>query len=310
MLENWRSITTVAVIASAFRNSLGAIVETKELVHRYILVFLAGVVIGAIGAMKLMPVPQVKVSVEETSASRDRRQSFNVRGETEADATNAPFVFSDHYSLMEQLHALKATVRITTASTTGSGTLVGWHPGLHAAVIVTAHHVVQDESIISVEQYPFSSHVTAHRAGACKECDLALLTITAYEPPACLPIWAGDNCNFPSLPVMSVGCSRGHTPTIEMMKIMAGVYAFPHCNWAYLITDNQGAKGRSGGPLVYRGYLIGVCYGVHNAREPIGGMYTYHQPIHHLVKEAGMQWLLHPTAVPRVAYRYVGGQMS
>lgn len=269
----------------------------------YVITFLIGVVLGAIGHSKLTPVPQINIKVDEGKAGAPpRHNSVGVRLSGPATPA-APLVLTDEYGLLEQVRARKATVRISHNNKTGSGVIVGHDETKQLAAVLTAHHVVEGVGdSLRVELWPYAgTSVPGSVAATVPENDLALVLIAVQDVPAALPMFPHERGPGAGDPLLSVGCSRGEDPTVIRLNL-TGTTRLTGFRGTFWKVDDAGVPGRSGGPLIYRQWVIGVCYGSDYARNE--GYFACLPEIHALLRQEA-PWVLEEKSVRRSVYRLV-----
>jgi hypothetical protein len=189
----------------------------------------------------------------------------------------------------------------------GSGTIIDSRIG--ATTILTCGHIFRNwdkQSRIEIDYFRDGRMETAvaRRLYHNLEDDVGLIVMNNVDPlPSCRVAPAGMKIAKGS-PVLSVGCSLGANPTVQMLKITA-------LN-RYLGADNievggMPAQGRSGGGLFAKdGQLIGVCSGADaHHRE---GLYVGPGTIQKLLEHCNLAHLSRPPGRSEPGQRLPGKQ--
>lgn len=196
---------------------------------------------------------------------------------------------------------LAATVRLRVrdpkGENFGTGTIIDSRIG--RTVIITCGHIFRewtDKSVVEVDVFSNGRHQTivGKRLTHDLKDDVGLITLPIdTELPSC-PVAPRGTKVIRGTPVVTVGCSGGDKPTVEMQKVTA-------LN-RYLGADNiectgVPVEGRSGGGLFTKdGLLIGVC----NAADPNHreGLYAGIKPIHTILDRCKLTALYRPANGP------------
>jgi len=143
--------------------------------------------------------------------------------------------YQDEYERM-----LYPTVRITAGFSTGSGVIFHRKDAKEEVYILTACHVVENETTVSVELYD-STVITASVVITDTAKDLALLCASAVKPYYAR-LAPKNYTPYIFTPVYTVGCSLGLTPRPSQGIIsVIGKY-----NWE---VTSPVLPGNSGGPV-------------------------------------------------------------
>jgi len=137
---------------------------------------------------------------------------------------------------------LYPTVRITTPSGTGSGVIFNRKDAKRTIYILTAAHVVGNESKVTIELYPEEMKIDGSVVITDTEKDLALISVLcdfAVKPARLAPL---DYTPYLFTPVWAVGCSLGLPPRPSYGHLCA----FAVDNWEI---SAPVLPGNSGGPV-------------------------------------------------------------
>ena len=179
---------------------------------------------------------------------------------------------------------LYPTVRITAGFSTGSGVIFNHEDtkGTKNIYILTAAHVVDDQSVVDIELYD-STIITGTVVITDTTKDLALLCVSAVKPYFAR-LAPRDYTPYLFTPVYTIGCSLGLSP-----RPSAGmITAINNDNWE---VSSPILPGNSGGPVydastyevigiavwvrVYNGQLVTTMAGV----VPINEVYEFIESI-------------------------------
>lgn len=207
---------------------------------------------------------------------------------------------SPHFPASLQQRAVCATVRIVNQNGGHRGTGVILRTSGPFVYILTADHLLNpggkfEVSTFSESSYPRPNNIyfNAEVMARDRDLDVALLRLpTRDRMPASLPICPpAQTPKDEPFPVMTVGCSKGDSPTCLLDKVIAQKHVRKHptsgISHVYEL-GNQQAPGRSGGPLLdARGQIIGICSGVTDRK----GYFCHIEEIHRWLKRHNLQWL-------------------
>ena len=189
-------------------------------------------------------------------------------------------------------HALRATVRLRVADSSGHGCGTGTIIDAHGdeALVVTCGHIFresQGKGQIEVEMFvdgqPRSA--TGTLLSYNLDRDIGLLSFTPGSDVTVARVAPGGYALRKGSPVFSIGCDRGANPSVRTSQI-TGVdkYLGP----PNLVVSGQPVQGRSGGGLFSQdGLLIGIC----NAADPADneGIYAALPTIHWELDRVGQR---------------------
>ena len=212
-------------------------------------------------------------------------------GQPASDRNGDPHSFDNP----EVARMLAASVRIRVKDASGadfgSGVVIDSAPG--KSIVLTCGHILRDVkpgSRIEVDVFDGTRSRT-YRGQILKyngESDLGLVAVATRSLIAVSPIASLEGAVRPRDPVVSIGCSNGEIPSVKQIKVtMLNRYVGPdtiECSG----TPDQGRSG--GGLFTTRGAVVGICTNADPQYHR--GVYAGLQPIHELLKVAGLEDLI------------------
>lgn len=150
----------------------------------------------------------------------------------------------------------QTTVQITCGRAGGSGAIVGSHEGI--ALVLTAHHVIEDGGSLSIQTSDGTRH-PAEIFASSEALDLAALKVTpGYDLPAA-PLSSEEPQQGESVTMCGFGGGRWR----ELQGKVTGYYGRGgHRNAIDLGTDAISIPGDSGGPIYNaRGEVVAILWG-------------------------------------------------
>lgn len=166
------------------------------------------------------------------------------------------------------------------------------------AYLLTAHHAVADDPPSEVQFFTRRTYPdTARSLRGCevvakfRQPDFALLKVPTGDTPVPVLKLAPPSTRPRKVPfaALSVGCGKGEPPTGTSERVTAkrfgrrngGEQAF------FWETESAPVPGRSGGPLVLDGRVVGLCVAGNDGR----GYYAHSDEMLAALKAEGYDWL-------------------
>ena len=201
------------------------------------------------------------------------------------------------YALLISTALVTASPRVACpGATNGSGVVVGVKDGF--AFVLTAAHVAKFDGI-EVQFFPSPDPKASWFAASPEvvkrwpEPDLALVKFRVGPRPVPVLPLAASGKRPKAFPVAAaaIGMGQGQeTPTVWADEILAKrfVRKSPQSAAFFWETRRPPEGGRSGGPLVVGGRVIGICAANSGGR----GYYTHTDEIHAALTRDGFGWLV------------------
>ena len=222
----------------------------------------------------------------------------------------SPLIDDDYSSHQLQRDCLDSVVLVRDhGAGSGSGVTVwsstsrsGTKPDCFESFVLTAYHCVDSGDVITVYQATAESdrdYVAAFSADVVafdKLADIAVLRVVTDERLPSSRVVPLDRIPQGRFMTITIGCSGGAYPTIRSERVIERDASIQKASTLW-VTQREGTRGRSGGPLISLDVASG-SYG-----QVIGLALSHSKGRAYYCDTAAMHRVLHRAGVPRAALR-------
>lgn len=208
----------------------------------------------------------------------------------------AALVSPDPAAPWELVEACPRLIVRGRGNSTATAVVIGQKDGI--AYLLTADHAVADGTPTEVQFFTHRSYPTPTRVlkdvtvvKTFRQPDFALLKVRTGETPVPELKLAppADRPRMVPFEAVSIGCTKGEAPTGKVETVLAKRFGRRGANEEAFFweTDKPPTPGRSGGPLIVGGWVVGICAAGKEGR----GYYAHTDELLAGLKAAGYGWV-------------------